>query len=158
MGKPLAKYSLGEGARLLTINVRDFSKLFFTVIIVLTVLSFILIGPLGFLNADFLTQFFGSSWGELAGLVFLLLPMFLFQFIASPLSNTLAMLEKQKLMFVIDFFRFSILIILTVFNYLYSAEFSTFLLGLSILNCGYYFVLTLASSFVLRAYMRSERC
>ena len=158
IGQAIGQVFLGEGARLLTINAKDFSNLFFTVIIVLTVLSFVLIGPLGFLNSDFLTLFFGSGWGGLTGLVFLLLPMFLFQFIASPLSNTLAILEKQKLMFVIDLFRFFILITLTVFSYLYFTKFSTFLLGLSILNCGYYFVLTIASSLVLRAYVKSGRC
>ena len=69
--------------------------------------------------------------GGLTGLVFLLLLMFLFQFIASPLSNTLAILEKQKLMFVIDLFRFFILITLTVLVICILSNFPL-LLGLSL--------------------------
>ena len=59
-------------------------------------------------------------------LVYILLPMFIFQFVASPLSNTLAILGKQKLMLQIDFIRFSFFVALVAAVNFYISDFFTF--------------------------------
>ena len=150
IGQSIGQVFLGEGSRLLNTNFRDFGVLFFRAILVHFLLSLVFIAPVGLISNDVLILFFGNQWEGIGKLVYILLPMFIFQFVASPLSNTLAILGKQKLMLQIDFIRFSFFVALVAAVNFYISDFFTFLLAMSILNSIYYSVLVIATAFVFK--------
>lgn len=113
----------------------NISRRYFQLLLKLSVSGFILI--LFFVVLLFYggTIFFGNNWQNMGTVAILLSPMFFADFVSTPISTTLAFLDKHKQQLKWDFFRFFSVFSLFLFVVIFEVSHGRALFGLSIVWC-----------------------
>ncbi|MDA1141104.1 MAG: lipopolysaccharide biosynthesis protein [Planctomycetota bacterium] len=105
LGQSVASVYVGEGADLLRKSPEELHSLFRTTARRLLFIGLIPIGALGLLGPYLFPFVFGSEWAEAGNYVQILAVSLLLQFVISPLSQTLNILERQDIQLLWDIFR-----------------------------------------------------
>ena len=156
LGHSLGQVYLGEGAHLLHKSEFEFRKFFKEMMRLLVLLAFFILIPIGVVCSKLAATLFGPDWLEIGPLVLTLLPMFILQFLASPLSNTLILLGKEKLLLIFDVARLFSLISWALIAHRSEVDFAIFIWGLVFLNVIYYISISIAPYFTFRGCGKSS--
>jgi O-antigen/teichoic acid export membrane protein len=119
VGASVSQVYTGKAAELARQSTAELNSLFKRTVTKLFTLALIPSIMLFFLAPQLITFIFGDAWFQTGKYVQALTPMFLIQFVTSPISQTLIILERQDLQLFWDLLRFaSVLITLLVANWL----------------------------------------
>ena len=109
LAQAIGQVYLGNVADLIRRDRSQIRNLFGQLVICLGVLGLLLVLPLSFAARSLFPSIFGDEWYVAGQYCVLLIPMFYFQFTVSPISNTLALIGKQKTMMFLDCLRLILL-------------------------------------------------
>lgn len=99
----------------------------------------------------FLDIILGDEWSDASYLILILMPSYLFYFIASPLSQTLPIMGYQKVQLVWDLIRLALVAFSFVFPYLMGMDWWNAILIYSILNATSYALLIYVTKISLKS-------
>lgn len=141
VGNTVGQISIGEVSRYLQSEKSKIRQVYLNTSLLLGLASMSFFVPVYFAGKGNILAIFGSEWGELSGMVYILIPMFFSQLIASPTSNILLIVGGEKFAFFLNFCRAITIAVLAFLSKQFAIDLHTFLLLLVLFSCLYYTLL-----------------
>ncbi len=110
VGGAVAQVYLGEASKLIRLGPEQLRTLFSNTARKLFLFGGSVVMILGLVGGQFFVWIFGESWARAGIYTILLVPMYVAQFVVSPLSQTLIVLERQDLQMMWDIGRLLIMV------------------------------------------------
>lgn len=115
VGQAVGQVYIGNASRLWASDTVVFRRHFFNLLVQLSGIGFVVVLLASLVVPEISTMIFGPEWSEMGDYLRVLSVMFFFQFVVSPLSNTLALMGRSGVMFAIDSTRLMLVILSMIF-------------------------------------------